>query len=80
VLRLRKLHDAHDPTDRVAALNHLARHKAMGEIVTGLLYLDPEPEDLHDHLGTVATPLNLLDDTALCPGQAALEKINAALR
>ena len=80
VLRLRKLHDAHDPTDRVAALNHLARHKAMGEIVTGLLYLDPEPEDLHDHLGTVATPLNLLDDGALCPGQAALEKINAALR
>jgi 2-oxoglutarate ferredoxin oxidoreductase subunit beta len=80
VLRLRKLHDAHDPTDRVAALNHLARHKAMGEIVTGLLYVDPEPEDLHDHLGTVDTPLNQLDDAALCPGAAALERINALLR
>jgi 2-oxoglutarate ferredoxin oxidoreductase subunit beta len=80
VLRLRKLHEDHDPTDRVAAMNYLARHKAMGEIVTGLLYVDPEPTDLHAHLGTVATPLNRLDDAALCPGAAALEKINAALR
>jgi 2-oxoglutarate ferredoxin oxidoreductase subunit beta len=80
LLRMRKLHDDHDPTDRVAALNYLARHKAMGEIVTGLLYVDPHPEDLHDHLGTVAIPLNRLDDAALCPGAAALEKINAALR
>ena len=79
-LRLRKLHEDHDPTDRVAALNHLARHKAMGEIVTGLLYVDPAPEDLHDHLGTVATPLNRLDDSVLCPGAAALDRINAALR
>lgn len=80
VLRLRKLHPDHDPTDRVAALNYLARHKAMGEIVTGLLYVDPHPEDLHAHLGTVATPLNRLDDAALCPGAAALAAINAALR
>jgi 2-oxoglutarate ferredoxin oxidoreductase subunit beta len=80
VLRMRKLHEEHDPTDRVAALNYLARHKAMGEIVTGLLYVDPHPEDLHHHLGTVATPLNRLDDAALCPGAAALEEINAALR
>ncbi|WP_439576979.1 2-oxoacid:ferredoxin oxidoreductase subunit beta [Elioraea sp.] len=80
LLRMRKLHDDHDPTDRVAALNYLARHKAMGEIVTGLLYVDPHPEDLHDHLGTVVTPLNRLEDAALCPGATALEKINAALR
>jgi 2-oxoglutarate ferredoxin oxidoreductase subunit beta len=80
VLRLRKLHEEHNPTDRVAAMNYLARHKALGEIVTGLLYVDPEPQDLHGNLGTVATPLNRLDDAALCPGAAALEKINAALR
>lgn len=80
ILRLRKLQTAYDPTDRVAALIHLARHKALGEIVTGLLYVNPEPEDLHHHLGTVARPLNQLDDAALCPGATALEKINAALR
>lgn len=80
ILRLRKLQTAYDPTDRVAALIHLARHKALGEIVTGLLYVNPDPEDLHHHLGTVARPLNQLDDAALCPGATALEKINAALR
>ncbi|TQF81128.1 2-oxoacid:ferredoxin oxidoreductase subunit beta [Elioraea sp. Yellowstone] len=80
VLRLRKRHEDHDPTDRVAAMTYLARHRAMGEIVTGLLYVNAEAEDLHRRLGTVATPLNRLDDAALCPGAAALEKINAALR
>ena len=80
VLRLRKLDDSYDPTDRANALAHLARGKAMGEIITGLLFVDPEPEDLHDHLRTVNAPLNTLDDAALCPGAAALQKINAALR
>ncbi len=80
VLRLRKLHEDYDPTDRVAAMNYLARHKAMGEIVTGLLFVDPDPEDLHASLGTVATPLNQLNDDVLVPGAAALEKLNAALR
>ena len=61
-------------------MNYLAQHKAKGEIVTGLLFVDPEPQDLHGNLGTVARPLNQLDDAALCPGAAALEKINAGLR
>jgi 2-oxoglutarate ferredoxin oxidoreductase subunit beta len=80
ILRLRKLHEEYDPTDRVAAMHHLHERKAAGEIVTGLLYIDPDPEDLHSNLGTVELPLNRLDDAALVPGAAALEKINAALR
>ena len=39
--------------------------------------VDHEPEDLHGSLNTVATPLNELGDKELCPGSAALEKINA---
>ncbi|MFZ4409884.1 MAG: 2-oxoacid:ferredoxin oxidoreductase subunit beta [Paracraurococcus sp.] len=80
VLRLRKLHEDYDPTDRVAAMHHLHERKAAGEIVTGLLFIDPDPEDLHDHLETIALPLNRLDDAALVPGAAALAKVNAALR
>jgi 2-oxoglutarate ferredoxin oxidoreductase subunit beta len=45
-----------------------------------LLYVDPESEDLHAHLDTVETPLNTMDERTLCPGSAALEKINASLR
>ena len=80
VLRLRKLDAEYDAHDRIGAMNHLQRHHALGEIVTGLLFVDPEPHDMHAHLNTVDTPLNLLDESALGPGAATLEKINAALR
>jgi len=80
VLRLRKLHADYDPTNRIAASNYLQERQAQGEIVTGLLFVDPDATDLHDRLGTVATPLNKLPDAALTPGAAALEKINASLR
>jgi 2-oxoglutarate ferredoxin oxidoreductase subunit beta len=80
ILRLRKLHDGHDPTDQASALHALMAGKAAGEIVTGLIYVDPEPGALHESLGTVAVPLNGLGDDDLCPGVAALDKINASLR
>jgi 2-oxoglutarate ferredoxin oxidoreductase subunit beta len=35
---------------------------------------------LHDHLGTVAKPLNALGERELCPGSAVLDKFNAGLR
>jgi 2-oxoglutarate ferredoxin oxidoreductase subunit beta len=80
VLKLRKLSPDYDPTSKVAAMTHLQERQELGEIVTGLLYVNPEGEDLHDRLGTVATPLNQLGEAELCPGSAALEKINASLR
>jgi 2-oxoglutarate ferredoxin oxidoreductase subunit beta len=80
VLKLRKLHAEFDPSDRVAAMNYLAERGAQGEIVTGLLFVDPDPEDLHAHLGTVAAPLNALDDVALTPPASALDGVNARLR
>jgi 2-oxoglutarate/2-oxoacid ferredoxin oxidoreductase subunit beta len=58
----------------------LQKHAAKGQIVTGLLYVDPEAEDLHSNLNTVEHPLNRLEADVLCPGTAALEKINASLR
>jgi len=79
-LRLRKLADDYDVHDRVAAMDHLQRRHAEGEIVTGLLFVDPEPRDLHHHLNTVALPFNELDEAALIPGAAALDKLNAGLR
>jgi 2-oxoglutarate ferredoxin oxidoreductase subunit beta len=79
-LVLRKLAADYDPHDRVKAMTYLQQSSAAGEIVTGLLYVDPEPEDLHAHFDTVETPLNALGEEDLCPGPAALEKINASLR
>ena len=79
-LRLRKIHTDYDPSDRVAAMHYLHEHKARGEIVTGLLYVQPDAEDLHQHMDTVEMPLNRLSDADLVPGAKALEAVNAALR
>jgi 2-oxoglutarate/2-oxoacid ferredoxin oxidoreductase subunit beta len=61
-------------------MTFLQKHAAKGQIVTGLLYIDPDADDLHAHLNTVEKPLNTLQSTELCPGSAALDKINASLR
>ena len=79
-LALRKLDADYDAHDRVGALSFLQKHAAKGQIVTGLLYVDPDSDDLHTHLNTVETPLNVLDANDLCPGATALDKINASLR
>jgi 2-oxoglutarate ferredoxin oxidoreductase subunit beta len=79
-LALRKIDADYDAHDRLAAMTFLQKHAAKGQVVTGLLYVDPDSEDLHHHLDTVETPLNTLDEAALCPGSAALDKINASLR
>jgi 2-oxoglutarate/2-oxoacid ferredoxin oxidoreductase subunit beta len=80
VLLLRKLHEDYDPTDRVHAMNYLQTHQAQGELVTGLLYVDPDATDLHAALNTSAKPLNALGAEALCPGVSALAKLNASFR
>ncbi|MFO0020503.1 MAG: 2-oxoacid:ferredoxin oxidoreductase subunit beta, partial [Alphaproteobacteria bacterium] len=62
------------------AMAYLAERQAEGEIVTGLLYVNPDPGDLHGALGTTDRQLNSLSDAELVPGQAALDRINAGLR
>ena len=79
-LRLRKLGEEYDPADKIAAMKRVQEGLQAGEVVTGLLYVDPTPKDLHHHLNTVEAPLNTLNTPDLCPGPAALDKINASLR
>ena len=80
VLRLRKLAPDYDATDRIKVMHYLQERAAAGEVVTGLLYVDPDSSDLHEHLNTVDLPLNRLSEGELCPGAVTLEKINASLR
>jgi 2-oxoglutarate ferredoxin oxidoreductase subunit beta len=80
VIKLRKLAPDYDVRDRIAAMTWLQQRQAAGEVVTGLLYMEPEAHDLHDALGTVDAPLNGLGEVELCPGPAALDAFNAAHR
>ena len=61
-------------------MNYLHDRAAAGEIVTGLLYANPDSHDLHDAQETSDTPLNALSDADLVPGAAALAAFNASLR
>ncbi|MGL4325184.1 MAG: 2-oxoacid:ferredoxin oxidoreductase subunit beta [Beijerinckiaceae bacterium] len=79
-LRLRKLAEDYDPSDKAGALAHIQERVAAGEVATGLLYFDAVPGDMHASLHTVKTPLSQLSERELCPGSAALTKINAGLR
>jgi 2-oxoglutarate ferredoxin oxidoreductase subunit beta len=61
-------------------MHHLQKSKAAGEIVTGVLHVDREPDDLHANLNTLTAPFNKLTEKELCPGSPALEKFNASHR
>ena len=80
VLRLAKCDHDYNPRDRVAAINCIQERQQRGEVVTGLLFIDPDAVDLHEEMGNVDTPFNQLDDAALCPGNAALQKLNQSFR
>ncbi|HEV2548290.1 MAG TPA: 2-oxoacid:ferredoxin oxidoreductase subunit beta [Stellaceae bacterium] len=79
-LRLRKVAPDYDVHNCIAAMNYLQERQAAGEVVTGLLYLEPESQDLHDYLNTVETPFNELGEAELVPGAEALQRFNQSLR
>lgn len=80
ILELHKLAEGWDPRDKHSAFNRLNDSRRAGEILTGLLYVDTDSEDLHDLLKTTKTPLNVLTEKELCPGSAVLEGINGEFR
>lgn len=79
-LNLHKLAQDWDPMDRLSAINAVQNAKARQEILTGLLYVNPETSDLHSMIKTTSRPLNSLEKEVLCPGAEALKDINRNLR
>jgi 2-oxoglutarate ferredoxin oxidoreductase subunit beta len=80
LIHLSKLAKDWNPLDRHSAMNRLYEAKTSGEVLTGLIFIDTHAPELHNILKTVEKPLNQLTESDLCPGNAALEKINAAFR
>jgi 2-oxoglutarate ferredoxin oxidoreductase subunit beta len=80
MIRLKKLHSDWDPMNRLSSISAMQNAKTTGEILTGLLFVDPETEDLHSMIETSDRPLNSFIESELCPGSSVLEKINASNR
>ena len=75
VVKLRKVKDDYDTSDRERAYQFVREAQLRGEIVTGLLYLNENTSDMHAMNKTTARPLVELPYEELCPGNAALTEL-----
>jgi len=64
----------------MSAMTAMQQAKLDGEILTGLIFIEPETTDLHAMIQTSDTPLNTMDESQLCPGSKALEALNEEFR
>ncbi len=79
LLRLRKLEEEYDPTDKTRALARLMESHAKGEILTGVLYLDTRSPDFLELLGMTERPLATLPAQSVRPPRQALEQVMSEL-
>jgi len=73
-LKLRKVEEGHDPTDREAVIVRLIQAERRQEFITGLLYYDASRPSYAEAARLPATPLSMLPDSALRPPPEALER------
>jgi len=75
VLRLRKLEEAYDPRDKVRALTRMAEAHGKGEVLTGVLYVNPEAPTFLDLLQLPDDPLGTLPQERTRPPREALAAV-----
>jgi 2-oxoglutarate ferredoxin oxidoreductase subunit beta len=79
-VRLRKVAEDYDATDRDRAYAYIRDRQRAGEVATGLLYISADSQDVHDQNNTVDGALTDVAFERLCPGNDALQKLQAGFR
>jgi 2-oxoglutarate/2-oxoacid ferredoxin oxidoreductase subunit beta len=79
-LRLRKLEEEYDPTDRAKAVQRLMESHAKGEVLTGVFYINEKAPSFIDLLNVTEHPLATLPESSVRPSREALEKCMEELR
>jgi 2-oxoglutarate ferredoxin oxidoreductase subunit beta len=79
-IRLRKLREDYDATNRVQALTLCQESHAQQEFLTGLIYVEPAKKDFLELSGIGPEPLVAVADDRLRPSREALEEIMQALK
>jgi len=79
-IRLRKLEEDYDPTNRIAAMTRLSEAHDKGEVLTGLFYVNTKAPTFLDMLNMVDQPLATLPESLTRPGPEALEAAMEELR
>ena len=79
-LRLRKLEEDYDPTDKVRAITRLHQAKEEGSMLTGVLYVNTQAPTFLDMLNITEEPLASLPASRVRPGPEVLEQVMEELR
>jgi 2-oxoglutarate/2-oxoacid ferredoxin oxidoreductase subunit beta len=79
-LRLRKLEEHYDPTNRIAAINRLNEAHEKGEVLTGVFYVNPKAPTFIDLLDITDEPLATLPESVVRPSREVLEQVMEELR
>ena len=74
-MRLRKLHEGYDPTDRIAATEALMSAHAKEEVLTGVFYIDTKKPSFTEMLNLVDEPLGTLPTERVRPGREVLDEV-----
>ncbi len=74
-LRLRKLLEDYDPTDKANAVRTLMEAHDKDEILTGVFYIDTQKPTFIDQLGIVDAPLATLPESLVRPPRSALDSL-----
>ncbi|MFL7868115.1 MAG: 2-oxoacid:ferredoxin oxidoreductase subunit beta [Anaerolineales bacterium] len=72
---LRKLENDYDPTDRAGILCMLEEANRLGELVTGLIYINPGQKSLFEMYDLVDEPLNRLTEDRLRPPKETIAEL-----
>ena len=79
-LRLRKLLEDYDPTDKANAVRTLMEAQEKDEILTGVFYIDTQKPTFIDQLNVVDEPLATLPESLTRPPKPALESLMVNLQ
>jgi 2-oxoglutarate/2-oxoacid ferredoxin oxidoreductase subunit beta len=79
-LRLRKLEEDYDPTDRVKAMNRLNESHRGGEVPTGVFYVNTQAPSFVEMLNLTDEPLATLPESVVRPGREVLEQVMEELQ
>ena len=79
-LRLRKLEEDYNPTNKLQAINRMAEAHQKGEILTGVLYVNTEAPNFVEMLNITEEPLATLPESIVRPGREVLEQVMEELR
>jgi 2-oxoglutarate ferredoxin oxidoreductase subunit beta len=79
-LRLRKLEEDYDPTNKIQAITRLNQAKEKDEMLTGVLYVNTQSATFLEMLNITEKPLATLPPSAVRPGPEVLEQVMEELR